>query len=1281
MKGRKTLRRAGIVLGFGALLCAGMLASGALGMTSGITGSTDSSSTATDTTASTSTSADTTGSTTTDTTPPPTTTDTTSSTTTTTPSVFTPSLSSDQADYAPGATVTLTGSGWPVGDAVHVTVDDSAGQSWSYTADVTADLAGNFTNQFQLPNWFVATYTAAASDATGLRATASFTDSTNATAVVNPKISYRNTTGNVYTFSVTNTGTTTLNFVRISPPNGGIYSITACSASGWSGSPGGANQPCDLTGGTIAVGATGTFQATASLTDGANDTSNRTWDIRVSDSGSNSGGNTATQSPAGSLAANAYVFEIEDAVIATTNPTINANCPSANKSAIAGTTRVVVICGRNHIGTAQTPTQANSALGGTMIASAGTFNSGSVAANSSQSKVLAYYSGATITSSVGTGRNVTSLVGATPQGGNQWTSPQPSFTLTGYEATPTAFTITASAGTHGSISPSGAVSVNNGASQAFTITPDATYHVAGVLVDGSSVGAVASYTFNNVTASHTIAASFAINTYTVTPSVPGGHGSLSPATAQTVNHGDTTAFTATPATGYHIDTVSGCGGSLSGDTFTTGAITGNCTVTASFAINVYSLSYAAGDHGSLTGDTSQSVNHGSDGSAVTAVPATGYHFVKWSDDSTANPRTDTNVTGPISVTASFAINVYSLTYSAGDHGSLTGDTSQSVNHGSDGSAVTAVPATGYHFVKWSDDSTANPRTDTNVTGNISVTASFAINQYTLTYSSGLGGSLTGSTLQTVNHGADGTAVTAVPNTGYHFVNWSDSSTANPRTDTNVTGNKSVTASFAINTYSLAYTSAGHGTISGSASQTVNYGANGSAVTAVPDAHYHFVQWSDGVSTASRTDTNVTANVSVSASFAIDTFTLTYTAGANGSITGSSPQTVGYGSDGSAVTATPNSGYHFVKWSDDSTANPRTDTNVTGPISVTASFAVNNSAPSLSLDAGNDLSVNEGSTHTYAFTISDPDVGDTFTFVSGYPTCGTGGTLVSGSGSISNALLKGSFQCTFPDGVIPAQTTQVKVKVKDASNAASNEDTQTVTVANVSPTVATFGGPNVLYGPLVFGLTGSFSGTFTDPGLVDYPWTASFTWGGVADTDPTHQFTVSSGNGTDTHSFTARPTFTSAGCNKEAIAKVTDKDGGWGTKSATVQVGTGEFLAPVSNTPVTDKLKNGQVLPVKVRIADCNGNPITGLAPTIALKKGDLTDGVNDDSTVTVTPDSVSGADTSGVMRAADGYYIYNMKVSLPNADLGITPYTIIITPGITGYVANMQLRHKIMATK
>ena len=57
-----------------------------------------------------------------------------------------------------------------------------------------------------------------------------------------------------------------------------------------------------------------------------------------------------------------------------------------------------------------------------------------------------------------------------------------------------------------------------GASQTFTITPATGYQVASVTVDGTSVGAVTSYTFPNVTANHTIAATFALNTYTITPS-------------------------------------------------------------------------------------------------------------------------------------------------------------------------------------------------------------------------------------------------------------------------------------------------------------------------------------------------------------------------------------------------------------------------------------------------------------------------------------------------------------------------------------------------------------------------------------------------------------------------------------------------------------------------------------------------------------------------------------------------------------------------------------------
>ncbi|MEY4071694.1 MAG: hypothetical protein RL721_2308, partial [Candidatus Eisenbacteria bacterium] len=113
------------------------------------------------------------------------------------------------------------------------------------------------------------------------------------------------------------------------------------------------------------------------------------------------------------------------------------------------------------------------------------------------------------------------------------------------------FTITASAGAGGSISPSGAQTVNNGDSLAFTITPDAGYSIADVLVDGVSVGAVGSYTFSNVTAGHTIAASFSLNSYTIAASASAG-GSISPSGNQSVSHGDSLAFTITPDAGYSI---------------------------------------------------------------------------------------------------------------------------------------------------------------------------------------------------------------------------------------------------------------------------------------------------------------------------------------------------------------------------------------------------------------------------------------------------------------------------------------------------------------------------------------------------------------------------------------------------------------------------------------------------------------------------------------------------------------------------------------------------------
>lgn len=67
------------------------------------------------------------------------------------------------------------------------------------------------------------------------------------------------------------------------------------------------------------------------------------------------------------------------------------------------------------------------------------------------------------------------------------------------------------------------------------------------------------------------------------------------------------------------------------------------------------------------------------------------------------------------------------------------------------------------------------------------------------------------------------------------------------------------------------------------------------------------------------------------------YTLTYTAGANGTIIGDTSQIVESGEDGTLVYASPSAGYGFGQWSDASTENPRIDENVTTNITVTASF--------------------------------------------------------------------------------------------------------------------------------------------------------------------------------------------------------------------------------------------------------------------------------------------------------------------------------------------------------
>src|ERR687889_2501403 len=85
-------------------------------------------------------------------------------------------IQSEEADYASGKTVTITGSDWQPGESVHINVNDDQGKTWSRIVDVTADASGRIQVQFQLPDWFGAAYKVTAmGDQSGV-ATTSFTD-------------------------------------------------------------------------------------------------------------------------------------------------------------------------------------------------------------------------------------------------------------------------------------------------------------------------------------------------------------------------------------------------------------------------------------------------------------------------------------------------------------------------------------------------------------------------------------------------------------------------------------------------------------------------------------------------------------------------------------------------------------------------------------------------------------------------------------------------------------------------------------------------------------------------------------------------------------------------------------------------------------------------------------------------------------------------------------------------------------------------------------------------
>lgn len=184
--------------------------------------------------------------------------------------------------------------------------------------------------------------------------------------------------------------------------------------------------------------------------------------------------------------------------------------------------------------------------------------------------------------------------------------------------------------------------------------------------------------------------------------------------------------------------------------------------------------------------------------------------------------------------------------------------------------LTATPANGYHFTQWNDGNTNATRTIT-VTADATYIANFEINapdQYTITVQSA------NPTMGTVSGGGTyntGTNVTisATANSGYHFTQWNDGNTNATRTIT-VTGNATYIASFEADApaqYTITVQSANPTMGSVSGGGTYNAGTS-VTISATANSGYHFTQWNDGNTNATRT-VIVTGNATYIANFEAD----------------------------------------------------------------------------------------------------------------------------------------------------------------------------------------------------------------------------------------------------------------------------------------------------------------------------------------------------------------------------------------------------------------------------
>ncbi|MGM1054474.1 MAG: InlB B-repeat-containing protein [Bacteroidota bacterium] len=357
------------------------------------------------------------------------------------------------------------------------------------------------------------------------------------------------------------------------------------------------------------------------------------------------------------------------------------------------------------------------------------------------------------------------------------------------------------------------------------------------------------------------------------------------------------------------------------------------------------------------------------GSTVTvaAIPSEGYTFTSWTVDGTVVSNSSSyqfEMDGNIALVANFeevVLGNFRINLSSSP---IAGGTTNGSGQFTENSTVTvsALPNAGYVFVNWTEGETVASTSSSYqfvLTENRTLVANYSKipeDQFAvvLSASPSVGGSVNGSGSYNAETNV---TVTATPNTGYAFVNWTangEEVSTNSSYTFELSANTTLVANFEVRTYSLNVT-AQNGTVAKNPNQQ-NYNSGVEVVlTATPATGYEFTSWSgdangsaNPLTVTMNSDKNITANFTLIES----SFTLNLTA-QNGTVS-KTPNQQTY-NDGTQVvlTATPNNGYEFTSWSGDATGsnNPLTVT-MNSDKDITANFTLIESSFTLNVTAQN-----------------------------------------------------------------------------------------------------------------------------------------------------------------------------------------------------------------------------------------------------------------------------------------------------------------------------------------